>query len=68
MRPLRPVKITDETMRHTHTHPGRGHITRQEIVEVVQNKTSMVPDKKSTQGDYLVRGVSNNGKGLVVCV
>jgi hypothetical protein len=68
MKPLRPVKITPRTMQHIHSHPGRGHITVQEIREVLENPRSREGNRKDAPGDVVVKGQALNGKKLIIYV
>lgn len=68
MRPLRPVKITDETMENINSHAGRGHITEQEIREAIENSASIERNREEARADFVVTGQAVNGKKLSVYV
>jgi hypothetical protein len=63
-----PILITDETMEHIHSKPGRGHITREEIEEVAGSPNVHKPNDKRKPADRVIYGQALNGKKLILYV
>lgn len=68
MKNLTPVRITQNTMDHIQSHPGRGHIKEHEIREALVNRNELLRNANEQRGDVIVRGQAHNGKRLEVYV
>ena len=69
MRRLVPTLIDDKTMDYIHSKTGRGHITRREIREVLEDPNRKPrKNKSSATADIIVTGRAKNGKRLAVYV
>ncbi len=64
-----PVKIRQKRIQHVRKKSGRGHITPEDIVEVLQDPNrSVYKNKRRAAADYVVKGQTQSGKRLTVCV
>ena len=55
-------------MEHIQAKPGRGHITRDEIEEVIANPEAHRPNSKEKPADRIIFGKALNGKRLMLYV